>query len=402
MNEKLSLRLAFLIDSLTNLGGYQVFTNNLVLRLLDRGHAITVYVFPSKYRKHRNYYNSLPYQVLPATFCSRPLIRHAPFLPQAMLLREQLRHGYDLWQTIGAYPPAYLTSMLLGRVPVAVRCYGQDIQIDHELGYGERLDPRIDARVRQTLPRLDRLVAISPTVAEEFRGLDIPEDKVRIIPNGVEINATAPDVSTLNSLRAELNLGTDTFVLLTVGRNHPKKNFKVIPGIAHLLRQAGLDFVWLLVGPDMEKLADEIKRLGLDDRFKLLGVVQPEISEAGKNFSNPRMDTLYQLADAFIFPTKLETQGRVIIEALANSLPVVTTPAPGSRDIIVDNMNGLVCDPDDIDCFARKILLLTNNNDLRNSLTQSGLLEARKYSWPTIVAAYENMYFDAVEASRKR
>jgi glycosyltransferase involved in cell wall biosynthesis len=399
---KKKLRIAFFIDSLANLGGYQVFTNNLMVRLLARGHEVEAFVYASKHRRNRAFHDSTPFPINPAYFCSTPIIRYLSCLPATMLRLAQARHRFDIWQVIGVYPEAYLARYLVGQVPVAVRCYGQDIQVDPSLEYGNRLNPRVDSRVRRWLPTLDRFVAMGPSLADEYRALGIPESKIRVIPNGVEKCPSEGHLFDTAPLRHELGIHPDSFILLTVGRNQAKKNFGIIPDIAVHLQQANLDFTWIMVGPGTENLLPQIQRLNLESRFRLLGSLPPEYNRNTENkaeFRNAKLESIYRLANLFIFPAKLEGFNRTLIEAMAASLPLITTTAPGCRDIVTDFYNGFICKPDECKCFAEKIIILARDNKMYQQLAQNCLRETQRYDWGIITSLYEEMYYEMHENS---
>lgn len=389
------LRIAFFIDTLANLGGYQVFTNNLMLRLQARGHDVTAFVYASKLRRDWSFHARAPFPVKPVSLCSTPIIKHLSTLPATMLRLAQARHAFDVWQIIGVYPEAYLARGLVGQVPVAVRCYGQDIQTDRSLGYGSRLNPMVDRRIRRELPRLDRFVAMGSSLAEEYRNLGIPEDKIRIIPNGVELSQQATTSQDLESLRLELGISHGSFILLTVGRNHPKKNFTILPRVAALLEQEGLDFTWIMVGPKTESLLPQVRQFKLESRFRLLGALFPDHDNKTKLngvFHNAKLEMIYRLADAFVFPAKIEGFNRTLVEAMAASIPLITTTAPGCRDIVTDGFNGFTCDPDDQACFADKILCLSRDKLTYDLFVRNCQAEVPRYDWEAVTDQYEQMY----------
>lgn len=391
------LRIAFFIDTLANLGGYQVFTYNLMLRLLARGHHVEAFVYASKLRKKKDFHDHAPFPVKPARFCSTPIIRYLSVLPAAMLRLAQVRYKFNIWQVIGVYPEAYLARYLVDQVPVAVRCYGQDIQLDLSLKYGNRLNPRVDRRVKRWLPTLDRFVAMGPSLADDYRALGIPESKIRIIPNGASLDLNNSIAHDKTSLRQELDIHPESFILLTVGRNHPKKNFSIIPRIAAQLKQEKLNFTWIMVGPGTENIINHLQQLELETNFRLMGALFPEHNpktESNRTFHNHKLDQIYKLADAFVFPAKLEGFNRTLIEAMAANLPLITTTAPGCRDIVKDSYNGFTCDPDDYICFSTKIIDIARNKNLYSRLVKACCDEVKRYDWEAVTDQYEKMYYD--------
>ena len=107
-----------------------------------------------------------------------------------------------------------------------MRCCGEDIQSAPEISYGYRLDPAIDALARSQYPLFDGFVAITPSVREEYLKMGIPEEKIRIIPNGVSNARFQKDKAARRAKkRASLGIADDELVIITVGRYHTKKGF---------------------------------------------------------------------------------------------------------------------------------------------------------------------------------
>lgn len=348
------------------------------------------------------------------------LLRRRPWLGRIYLhhrLRQlQRQHRFDLWQVTMGYPLGVhaLDFFQRQRIPCILRCCGEDIQRVPEIGYGYRLDPAVDALVRQAYPRFDGLVALTPSVRQEYLDLGVSAAKIRIIPNGVDFarfQRTAP-----NRARFErFGIGPDTIIILTVGRHHPKKGYDQIPRIAQALKERGCDFRWLIVGrghadftrqhPDAEKLGiytiedQPAPSTGKNDdpaiRPSRSSAVLPEASRSGEAAFNLPSDTLvelYRSADIFAFPTLLETFGMVLVEAMAAGLPIVTTDAPGVRDVIFPEKNGLQSPAGDAEAFTANLLRLFEHPEERRRFRELSLADAQNYDWPRIVAQYREFY----------
>ena len=135
---------------------------------------------------------------------------------------------YDVWIIIGAYPDAYIASSLAGVVPLVLRAHGSDIQIDNEIGYGVRRDPRVNDRTIYAVNKMDRAVAISETVHVEYIQMGVSESNIVDIPNGVDVPRFQSKLDGY-SIRNAYNIPDDKVFILTVGRNDPKKGFDTIP-----------------------------------------------------------------------------------------------------------------------------------------------------------------------------
>jgi glycosyltransferase involved in cell wall biosynthesis len=101
---------------------------------------------------------------------------------------------------------------------------------------------------------------------------------------------------------------------------------------------------------------------------------------------------LYRSADIFAFPTLLETFGMVLVEAMAAGLPVVTTDAPGVRDVIAHGENGLQSPAGDADAVAANLERLLADPHERARYRELSLAAAGAYDWPRVVDQYRDFY----------
>jgi glycosyltransferase involved in cell wall biosynthesis len=94
----------------------------------------------------------------------------------------------------------------------------------------------------------------------------------------------------------------------------------------------------------------------------MLGELQRQMPDALFTGSLPRHEVaaVFASADAFVFPSRTDTAGNVVLEAQASGLPVVVTGAGGPRENMVDGSTGIVCRHDDPDVWADAISRIVN------------------------------------------
>jgi glycosyltransferase involved in cell wall biosynthesis len=101
----------------------------------------------------------------------------------------------------------------------------------------------------------------------------------------------------------------------------------------------------------------------------------------------------YAACDLFAFSSLTETFGNVVLEALASGLPVVALAAGGVRDIVQPGVTGLLCEPDARpEEFARAVLTLVDDEDLRGRAAASARAYALTQSWDAIMGALRERY----------
>ncbi|MFA6292660.1 MAG: glycosyltransferase family 4 protein, partial [Victivallales bacterium] len=367
-------------------GGAEICVHNICRTLSDSGHSATVIcTTPPAEEKPELNYDII--HLFPKT-CG--LLGKMPLIGKVYLEYElsmlQRKHKFDLWQVTMGYPLAIYAVDFFRRnkIPCVLRCCGEDIQKYPEIGYGYRLDDKIDALARRNYPLFDGFVALTPSVMAEYLDIGIPENKIRIIPNGVNTAKFAEIKlkSERAAVRRKYGLSETKLLILTVGRYHPKKGFDDIPKIAKILSDNNMAFDWAVVGKNCGQIADKFPECsGLGIR-----TIENFAKSGGEVFSLPSEELieLYCAADIFVLPTLIETFGMVLVEAMAAGLPIVTTDAPGVRDVISDGINGLKGPVKNPNAIAGLILKLINDNILSRKLSENSIRHSLEfYDWET-------------------
>jgi len=163
--------------------------------------------------------------------------------------------------------------------------------------------------------------------------------------------------------------------LFTVSRIDPRKGLRALPAVVAALRAAGCDARVDVVGPDTghngsierEAILADARRLGVEPFVTLRGAVPLD-----------QLMRLYREFDVFVLPTKPgEGIPRVLLEAMANGLPVITTAVAGITSLITHEQNGLLVDGDSADAIAAAIRRLVDDVELRRRLIANGYETAR-------------------------
>lgn len=384
-----------------HVGGAEVCVHNVCEGLAANGHDATVIctTAPAKTAPKTGYKTIH----LPTKTCG--LLRRIPLLGEIHLFfqiwRLQKIHKFDIWQVTMGYPLGVYAwkAFKFLKVPAVLRCCGEDIQKMPEINYGYRLDPERDRLISNAYKNYDGFVAITPTVRKEYLELGIDAEKIKIIPNGVQLskfNETPRD----EEFRKEITGKRDIPVLLTVGRYHPKKGFNSIPAIAAKLKEEGIDFVWILAGRGNSKLREICPDL---DNLNIK-IIEDCSGGEEKSFLLPsaKLIGIYKSADIFVFPTLIEALGIVILEAFAAGLPVVSTDVPGVCDIIDHEVNGLKLPPEKPEIFAREIERLLKNPAEKAKLKDNALSYIRNNDWPEVAMRYMEFYKEVIARHGKK
>lgn len=220
----------------------------------------------------------------------------------------------------------------------------------------------------------------STAMVEELivRGIE----RVDLWQRGVDTDMFQPHLAS-KQMRSRLSGGEpENPILLYVGRVSAEKQIEEIKLILEAIPEACLAIVG--DGPHREVLQEYFA--GTKTHF--IGYLQGlELASA------------YASADAFIFPSRTETLGLVLLEAMAAGCPVVAARSGGIPDIVTDGVNGYLFEPDESDgaIIATKKLLAANKE--REQLRQNARLEAEKWGWAASTRQLQNYYRQIVDAN---
>ena len=106
---------------------------------------------------------------------------------------------------------------------------GKDVESEEsdEFEYGVRRNNYINNLVINNYYKFNKLIAITKTVKKEYEKINISEDKIELIPNGVDYKRFK-EFKSIFDIRRKHNIPHDAKIILSVGRQHPKKNYNII------------------------------------------------------------------------------------------------------------------------------------------------------------------------------
>jgi len=206
-------------------------------------------------------------------------------------------------------------------------------------------------------------------------------ERVDLWQRGVDTETFHPSLAS-EEMRSRLSQGhPKSPLLLYIGRLGAEKEIERIKPVLEAIPDARL----ALVGDGPNRLALEQHFAGTPTNF--VGYL------GGKELASA-----YASADAFIFPSRTETLGLVLLEAMAAGCPVVAARSGGIPDIVTDGANGYLFDPtDEQGAIAATVRLLSHQNE-RESLRQNARREAERWGWAAATRQLQNYYKSVVGA----
>lgn len=188
---------------------------------------------------------------------------------------------------------------------------------------------------------------------------------IHVLPTGIPLARFA--AGDRSGFRVRRGIGAQRPTVLFVGRVAHEKNIRFLLQMLARVCQSRPDILLLITGegPAEPSLRAEVARLGLAGNVEFLGYLDRQ----------RELPDCYAAVDAFVFASRTETQGLVLLEAMAMGVPVVALAAMGTKDILASR-RGCLVPADDPEAFATELLRLLADPALRQRLSD----EARTYA----------------------
>lgn len=217
------------------------------------------------------------------------------------------------------------------------------------------------------------IVAVSKRVRGELVESGVPDERIRVIHNGVDLKEFRPG----RVDRSSLGVPRDVPLALFAGDiRTPRKNLDTVLKALAKTRLVHLAVVGTTEGSPYPAMSQE---LGLQDRVHFLGFRR---DIAG----------VMRAADLFVFPSRYEACSLVLLEALASGLPVITAVTAGGAELVTPDCGVVLDDPNDVDALANSIETIAGDAHLRKQMGGNARAVAECHSWAEMAQRYLNLY----------
>jgi glycosyltransferase involved in cell wall biosynthesis len=236
---------------------------------------------------------------------------------------------------------------------------------------------------------LDALVVPSRAMQTALRdyGVRCP---MHIIPTGMEMDRFAAGDG--KRFRASLGIAPGQPTLVHVGRVAHEKNIDFIfRMLARVVKQQP-DVVLIVAGegPALNRCKSYVASLGLRDHVKFVGYLSRDSA----------LLDCYRAGDLFVFASKTETQGLVLLESMALGVPVVSTAHMGTIDIVRPERGARLA-PDDETGFANSVVELLTDRERREAMSREAVAFAESWSASAMAHKLASLYADTVQRKKR-
>lgn len=408
--------------------GVAVFSHNLALGLAQRGHEVLV-IAPSFNGKYTVSYEKCgdgkhsvkTVHLTSAKFPFYPDQIHAvpekkEFLGMPMP-RLAYKHGiwwatmapFEVKKVLDEFKPDVIHLQTAETIALAIMHYVRknDVPLvttghaypDNVTGQFKFLKPvkkPVDAAVRAYMASFLKHSEYATMPTEMAIGDLIPKNRKRFkvsveaLSNGVDLSSFKPGMPRADILRKyDIDMGKPR--VLYVGRVDPEKS---IQNVVEAFSMAALKMPnaeLMIVGDGTAKigLMKLAKEKGIEDKVKFLGRVMP-----------PDLYEIYKTGTVFATASETETQGIVLIEAVATGLPLIAVDAGAVRELCQDKKNGILCKPGKIRQMANAMVKILSDAELCEIYGEGSVDVAKKHDINRTLSRFEEIYKIAIETTK--
>ena len=214
--------------------------------------------------------------------------------------------------------------------------------------------------------QLDSVFVNSEEYRRSWIARGFAPEKLKILPRGLDTTLFSPEHRD-PAFWQKFGEHNGAVHLLYVGRISKEKNLDVLAQAYRQLRDEGLPIQLYLVGdgPYLQALHETM----------------PEAIFTGY-LRGEELAAAYASADVFVFPSTTDTFGNVVIEAQASGVPVIVSDTGGPKELVEENVNGVVTKSHDVEDLARAIRDLVNDKRKRHQMSRQARQAVIDRSWP--------------------
>ncbi len=273
------------------------------------------------------------------------------FFYRAMKIADKTDLFYSFWFPCACVGVAV---KFFKGIPVVARLSGSDLLFIQS--------PFTSFFVRSILKRTQIIVCQDQKFYSALVQLGVPEKKIINIANGLDMQLFHPIPK--DEARKHLNLETKEKYILAVGRLSKSKGHSCLIQAFNKLLESNQDLRLIIVGDgeERENLKNLAVQLNIADKITFTGFQKNNLIPLWLNS-----------ADIFILPSQLEGTPNILLEAMACGLPVIATKVGGVEEIIKNQLNGLLIEPNSIMEIENAIEQFLGNPLIRKNMGEAAL-----------------------------
>lgn len=354
----------------------------------------TPYILSKLFSKYKGYYNIPEYTSIDGIDVYYPRVLMPPknigfkysgnaFYHGMRKIADKLNEEekFDLIHAHVALPDGYGAVLLNEnyKIPLVITVHGQDI--NYTVGLGKAFE----SRVFKTIDAASAVIFVSSKLKNKCQALYKPMDKFKVINNGVDTDINLRQ-DRLNELREEYK--GKRIILSTGNLLKPKGHDLTIKAFAKLSSKYD-DIILLIIGKgeEYQNLKDLCKKYNISRKVIFLNQL-------------PHEEVLYymEICYMFVLPSWKEGFGIVYIEAMSRGKCVIGCKGEGIEDVVINNVNGVLAEPKDVNDLEIKMDKLLSNDDVVKKIGDNAKMSVLKeFTWYKSAEKLYKLYLEVLK-----
>ncbi|MCL4639460.1 MULTISPECIES: N-acetyl-alpha-D-glucosaminyl L-malate synthase BshA [Olivibacter] len=261
------------------------------------------------------------------------------------------------------------------RIPVVTTLHGTDITLVGK-------DPSYNPVVTFSINQSDGVTAVSTNLKEDtIKHFEVAKD-IRVIPNFIDL--TRFSLKPREHFKKAIAPGDERILVHTSNFRRVKRTSDVIKVFQKIQEKVRCKLLMVGDGPDRVNAEQLCRDLGVCNDVRFLG-------------KQDAIEEILSVADLFMMPSESESFGLAALEAMACSVPVVSSNAGGLPELNVDGVTGFLDDVGDIDRMAAHAVYILEDNDRLATFKAAALARAKEFDLGLILPVYENYYQEVID-----
>ncbi|MDQ6814270.1 MAG: N-acetyl-alpha-D-glucosaminyl L-malate synthase BshA [Bacteroidota bacterium] len=357
-------------------GGSGVLATELGKALADKGHFVHFITYQQPVRLNVFSANIFYHEVRVPTY---PLFDYPPYevALSSTMVDVILHHKLDLLHVHYAIPhasAAYMAKQIVAKVgkniPVITTLHGTDITL---VGKDKTYAPVVTFSINES----DAITAVSDNLrSETYRSFAITKE-IEVIHNFVDVNRFSK--KPIDAFRRVIAPNGERIMVHASNFRKVKRVQDVVRVFAAVKKQMPAKLLMVGDGPERPVMEDLAKELGLTDDIRFLG-------------KQEQMEEILVVSDLFILPSEYESFGLAALEAMAASMPVISTNAGGLPEVNIEGKTGFLSDVGDVANMTRCAIEILQKDETLAMFKQNAYDQACKFDIHNIVPVYEKLY----------
>jgi N-acetyl-alpha-D-glucosaminyl L-malate synthase BshA len=362
-------------------GGSGVVATELGIELSKRGHEIHFITYNQPVRLELLNNNVHYHEVNVPEY---PLFHYQPYeLALSSKLVDMVKlHRIELLHVHYAIPhayAAYMAKMMLQEegiyVPIVTTLHGTDITL-----VGSH--PFYKTAVTFSINKSDAVTTVSQSLKDDTLRLFDIKNEIHVVPNFIDLdkyNHTFTDCQRVMMAKDNEKIITHISNLRKV-----KRVQDVVSIFYNIQKQIPAKLMLVGEGPEREKIERQCERLGILDRVIFFG-------------KSNEIDKILCFSDLFLLPSETESFGLAALEAMASSVPVISSNTGGIPEVNVQGISGFLSNVGDVEEMTKNALYILSDESRLQTFKENARKQALNFDLHAIVPLYESIYQETLK-----